>query len=391
MKRLYQFFILFLLITAIGCDDSPVKVLDIPDVEPTSTNIHFVPDTLILNNANSKHLITFFGINFNKHTPDSIIIDNTKFEFQTNDTLLHLSVMAIRAGFHEINIYFPSGLITLEKKIYVLYDDDVLPNEKSIYFTPDSVYVNIGSGFNTIYLQGTSFKQHKIDSAFVGKEKCQLGGMGISMLPIYTTTSLSGSYPVILYYKGNKIELQKKLTIINPIVDFDILAFSEFSYFINNVPIMVRSDGSEHGASFSHQFDWSNYPRKFDNNIYEIQGYRFTLYIEFDKEYRVIKKLTSGYYDEKEDGRKMIIKSYKVELNNLPFKINYYEDNKIELAIELMGTIINDYEPLTQYSLSSRYGNTETITLKDSITGKRRNYFPTTEASVVKYYLRNYK
>ena len=401
MKRLYQYLMLFLLIVAIGCDDSPVKVIDIPDVEPSSTNIRFVPDTLILKDAISKHLITFSGINFNKHTPDSILIDNTKFEFQTNDTLLLLSVMAIRAGFHEINIHFQSGLITLEKKIYIQFGDSILPSENSIYFTPDTLYLDIDKPLNTLYLHGVNFEKHIIDSVLIGKSKCKIGRLENGQLPLQTSQKVIGYHPVYVFYQGQKIELSKKLKILNPIIDFDILSFINFYRIIDRLPVLLNRDkDTERPSDFSNGIHFSNFPNGMLGNNYTIYIYNGSvkLNLEFDSKYRFIKRLYSYIYEGSYGvGPPYFSRTIELELYDIPYTVNYYEDNKIELAIELYGTKINEYYPLVTYHYewwSSQKGNDRkidyTIPKTESITGRKINYFPATDSSSIRIYLRNY-
>ncbi|MBX3044093.1 MAG: IPT/TIG domain-containing protein [Candidatus Kapabacteria bacterium] len=401
MKRLYQFFILFLLITAIGCDDSPVKVVKNPDLEPTSDNIRFNPDTLILSDLNSNHLITFYGINFQKHTPDSILIDNTKFEFQTSDTLLFLSIMAIRAGFHDIDFYFPSGLITLEKKIYVLYGDDVPPNEKSIYFKPDTLYLDIDKPLNTIYLHGVNFEKHIIDSVLIGSSKCEIVTLNNGQLEVLTSVFITGNYPVFVIYKGQKIELLKKLRIVHPIIDFDILTFINFYRTIHKVPVLLNRDkDTERPYEFSHYIHFSNFPNGIIDNSYSIYigSGQVKLNLAFDSKYRFIKKLYSYKYEGSYGvGPPYFSRSIELELHDIPYSVYYYENNKIELAIELYGTKINDYYPLINYRYewwSSQKGNdriTEyTIPKKDPVIGRNINYFPASDSSAIRLYLRNY-
>lgn len=400
MKRIFQFWLIFSFIVVTNCDDSPLKVPVNSNIEPTSANIFFTPDSLVLKDDTTNYLISFYGINFSQYTPDSILIDNYKFDYKINDSLIDLQVKGVTTGYHDINFYFPIGRITLDKKIKILYDENAPPTERNLYFSPDTVYAQIGIEFHTINIHGTSFYKYKIDSAYIGNEKCQIGGGNVFILPLYTTNMQTGDYPVVLYYKGNKIELPKKLTIINNIIDFDILSFNKFSYLIHKLPILYKYYiDPEYRFDFSHFIEYSDFPKGFHLNRYQIYIWsgRYQFLIKFDDKYRFIKRLSSYSFEEKMQGPPYFYKTYRLELSNIPYSVNYYEDNKIELAIELYGTKINEYYPLATYEYewwSSQKNNDrtygETITKTDSISGKIINYFPATDSSSIRIYLRNF-
>lgn len=401
MKRIYQaLWSALIAILIFACDDSNVNIVD-NDIDNQFSKILFTPDSLSFPNDTTIAQVTFYGIDFSKIIPDSIIIDNSNVSFERlEDKKIIANLKGISRGTHSIDFFHKSSKVTLDKKLIITYDESAPPSAKSIYFTPDTVYIKIGYEFNKIYLQGTSFKTHKIDSVFVGKEKCQLGSMGVSMLPIYTTTSLTGNYPVFLYYKGNKIELLKKLTIINPIIDFDILSFNNFYRIIHKVPVQMSNYHIERYVEFNHALSFPNCNSYMSGCNFNLGHFSNSIRVilEFDSEYRFIKRLYSYRYERNDLGSAPYSNTkIELELHDIPYSINLYEDNKIELAIELYGTKINEYYPLVSYhyewwSSQKGYDRTYNFTIPktDSITGKIINYYPATDSSSIRIYLRNY-
>jgi hypothetical protein len=399
MKRIYIFLALIISIfIQYGCDDSSVNIFEYRD-----NNIKFQPDSLYLKDNITLYTISFYGINFKKFKPDSIKIDNYKFDFKImSDSLLNLYIKGVSGGYQDIHFYFPTRKMTLEKKIKIINSNEP-PSENNLYFNPDTLIIDFSETFSTFYLYGINFFKNSIDSVFIGESKCQIGYKDISKLPIYNSFFQSGEYNVTVYYNGKKIVLKKKMTIINHILDFEILKFNKINFQINRLPILYQySSYPAYRYDFSRSHGFTDIKKEliqYKYNLYNTFGITdFDFSIEFDSQYRIIKKLTSSRYERSSVHPPYQEQSYDLTLYNIPFNVKKYEDNKLELAIDINGEIINNYYPLITYRTTFWGGSMKlndftygiTKTKKDSITGREINFYPATDSSSIKIYLRNF-
>jgi hypothetical protein len=401
MKRELSYFIFLVLFTIVySCDDTSVTVE--PDNLLPSKNILFSPDSLIIDNDTAAGLVSFYGFDFKKYKPVSIEIDSQKFDYKiVNDSLINVDVKGVPVGYYDITFYFSFGKYVLDKKLKILYNPDPLPSERTIYFSPDTLFIDMKNSFNTIYLFGVNFYKHNIDSVMIGSLKCQIGYKEINKLPIYVNIMGNGNYPVYIFYKGKKIQLKQELVIVNKIIDFDILKFNFISVDFHEIPVLyIDYNLIEYKKDLNFNFTMNNtespnnFYSKWNVNVYEnhitnpVKSIDIT--IEFDTLYRTY--LRSKYYPP------YYTDSYNITFYNIPFKINRFENDKIEMAIELDGISINNYQPLTTYNFSSwggsqknndwSYGNS--ISKVDSISGKKINFYPATDSSKIIIYLRNF-
>jgi hypothetical protein len=399
MKRIYIFLALLISIfIQYGCDDSSVNIIEYRD-----NNIKFQQDSLYLKDNSTLYTISFYGINFKKFKPDSIKIDNYKFDFKIiSDSLLKLYIKSVSDGYQDIHFYFPTRKITLEKKIKIINEFDP-PSSNNLYITPYILIIDTSKTLNTIFLHGINFYKNNIDSVVIGNSKWQIGSKELDKLEIYCSLLPSGDYEVAVYSYGKKITLKRNLMILNRIIDFDILKFNRVFVSIQKLPILYKySTDPESQIDYNQGFSLNQFTRNIYRNLFgfgsqnAVESTYFTIAI--DSQYRVIKQLIVYTYRRSSYSPPYREDTGNAIFYNVPFSVNHYENDKIELAIEIDGKSINDYLPLTEYNYSSWGGSPKnndryygkSITKVDSISGQKINFYPATDSSSIKIYLRNF-
>lgn len=292
------------------------------------------------------------------------------------------------------------------------------PTSDNIFFTPDTIKITESYQNIKVIFKGVNFLEYKIDSIFIENIQITITSKTKDSLITNIAKLVTGTFDVNLFYNGKKITLNKKLVIINPLLDFDINKCTKLNFEINNFickkysyslethwgegkPNISYSDQSYTNTSYT-QINLSN-PIMTNLLTYRINGpyvgyYDFNyLLIEFSTTKRILKSLEYNYqhfyvYDNKYNHTDLL--KYKFE--NIPYTITTKQNGDIELLIDIQGKEIDNYFPLIyihnkmdQVVTGNYRSNSEEyfITKKDSVTGKEINYYPANDSSRIKFVL----
>jgi hypothetical protein len=406
MKSLLYF---LLILTIVSCGENPV-IIQKAD-KPTSTNISFTPNIINLSPLVNDYRIVFKGVDFIKCPIDSISLENTKISIESADSdSLTAKLIKKDTGTFKVFMYFKSGLIILDKKIQILPFDYKEPSADNIIFTPDTIKLTEENSDIKIIFKGTDFYKYKIDSIIINDIPLYISFKTKDSLITYSTKLFTGTFDVNLFYNGKKITLNKKLVIINTLLDFDLSKFTKFTYEIANIPSrdyyysLERHRGQ--GEPYFYYSDilysnTTNEPILLSKPIMDNQfKYHFSLprnneltihhylYLQFSKTKNLLESI--GYIYDIYSFSEIY---YKIE--NIPYSIVKNKNGTIEMVIYFQGKEIDNHYPLIYTYLASHYlaGGTsrETeeyfVSKKDSLTGKEINYYPANADSRIKFVL----
>jgi hypothetical protein len=422
MIKKYYFIALLLAILNYSCDDNPTIVEN--KTEPTSSNISFVPDTLYISENINENTVQFEGVDFVRFMPDSVRLDNHKVDIIISDRAkLIVQIPFKYIGTFAINIFFKSGLITLDSSITLINNSTSEPTADNIYFEPDTLKIYHANSPFYITLRGMNFN-NIVDSVVVGGKKCLVTGdksiIGYQVFDSITANIpkwVYGNLEVVVYLKGKKIVLSKKLVVINPSIDFDFTQLNKITWEIRYVPTyreqIVRVRNNKGGYDISKTFDTTefNYIRRVSSEninvyfnppaIYFSSTGMYVSPIGFAYEIDTLKGYLRSFswYTYNQflyNGYQKVQEKYGFNIVNIPYKINYLPDNKIELEIKISGKEIDNYFAFVNFTYSntteSNYYSTfiNTISKKDPNTGSDINFFPATDSSLIVIHLRNF-
>ncbi|MFA5510866.1 MAG: IPT/TIG domain-containing protein [Candidatus Kapaibacterium sp.] len=423
MIKYYYVLALLIVIISYSCDDNPTVIKQ--ETEPTSSNITFTPDTLFISENMNENFVQFEGIDFVEYYPDSVRFDSNKVVIVTSDrTRMLVYIPFKKYGKFAVNIYFKTGLITLDSSITLMNDSIYEPAEQNIYFTPDTLMMSSELSISSITLKGTNFN-NKIDSVLIGGRKCIVTGdksqnndSSITEVNVSVPAKVWGNLEVIVYLSGKEIILSKKLVVLHPYFEVDFTQLNKLTWEIRNIPRyemrIVKTWSYINGFESSITYDTILY-----NSIRTTSREYKEVYLTspisiqclFGEFYNVdlfsydvdtVMKGNILNFNHKQtnrftyNNRQDVVEEFKIQFASLPYKINYYNDNKIEVEIKISGKEIDNYLPFFYYSnsvttSSSKYSTkVVTISKKDSLTGKDINYFPASDSSLVLIRLRNY-
>lgn len=419
MKKNFLSIAILAILLAFSCDDNPSKIEN--NTVPSSSVITFTPDTLYISDDANNNTVRFEGVDFIKNKPDSVRFNDFKVDIIKNDNeQLTVNIPFKYIGKYSVNMFFPSGLITLDKKILIINNSNQEPTAENIYFEPDTLIIISEDSQNYIILKGMNFNS-KVDSVLIGEKKCIISGdkspLGYRIIDSITVNLpgwIFGNFEVIVFIRGKKIILPKKLVVLKRNFEIDFTQLNKITWEFRK----ILSFQEHITSSFDPHSGSDKTEKTFETTQYYFVRSKSTedLLIVFNPP-SLFYSTTFQYmspigFSYEMDSQKGYIKNFNVNmqleysetdnahggfnLKNVPYTINFLQDNKVELEIKLSGKNIDNYYPYFYYSktyrsIGGKYSYSfNTIPKKDPATGKDINYFPATDSSLIVIHLRNF-